>query len=113
MKNEILKIGQERIIKIPITIKGVLSEENIEIKPGDRVLIMKNGLKFLTGNARGKQTFEEREEKLDFDIENISKRILESIKYSIGSEFEELLEGLEIKESMIIEYIEEELENFI
>lgn len=113
MKNEALKIGQERIIKKPLIIKGILSEENIEVKPGDKMLIIKNGLKFLTGNARGKQTFEKREEKLDFDVENISKRILESIKYSIGSEFEELLEDLDVKESMIIEYIEEELENFI
>ena len=109
-----MKIGQEIEIKEPRKLETICGGQIINVKAGDRALITKRGVKYLTGEARGKIVFDKEEKEISYDVENIAKRIAKNLAYDLGQyEFKDYLEEMNLSLEDVINSILEELEEFI
>lgn len=115
-----MKIGQEIIVKEDLTIKSMLSKNIIHIKVGDKALVTKLGIKYLSGEGRGKIKIDNKKDNISgydivsgYDIENISKRIALKIKNEFGYDFDYYLEENELIMQDLIDIIEDELSEYI
>lgn len=109
-----MKIGQEIIVKEDLTIKSMLSKNIIHIKVGDKALVTKLGIKYLSGEGRGKINIDNKKDNISgYDIENISKRIALKIKNEFGYDFDYYLEENELIMQDLIDIIEDELSEYI
>ena len=81
-----MMIGEEIIIQEDKQIKTILTNKVLNVKRGDKALITKEGITYLTGEARGKTEFVNNPENILYDIDNISKIIVRALM----SRFEEL-----------------------
>lgn len=110
-----MKIGQEIIIKEPTQIKSFMGEQVFNIKEGDRALVTKSGLKFLSGEAKRKTLLNEEASKATgYDRNNIAEIIVKAIMSEIGRyEFEEMLEEREMRVDDIIDTVAYKLSDFI
>ncbi|NFT08117.1 hypothetical protein FDF26_13795 [Clostridium botulinum] len=106
-----MKIGQEFKVTEPVKLQMLGGENILNVKVGDRGVVTKFGVKYLTGEARGKIVFDDTEKVIEYDVENISKRIVKSIinRY----EFKEFLEDIEVSEKDLIDNALEELSEYI
>ncbi|MGL6184730.1 MAG: hypothetical protein ACRC1T_05060 [Clostridium chrysemydis] len=85
-----------------------------QVRKGDRILVTKDNLKYLTGDARGKFSYDlDLIDKEQYDVQNISSRIVEVVMSSLGYDFEELMEERDITKEELIEDVFEELDYFI
>ena len=108
------KIGQEIIIDKDKKIESVLGNTVIDVKKGDKALITRNSIKFLTGEARGKIMLLEKEKIEGFDMDNIIKRIAKNVYYELGQYvFDEFLEEMDLSLKDVEDSIYEELSQFI
>lgn len=109
-----MKIGQEITIIEPRQLESICGEKTFNVKEGDKALITKRGVKYLTGEARGKIVFDNEEKVISYDVENIAKRIAKNLSYDLGQcEFEDYLEEMDLTLKDVIDSILEELEEFI
>lgn len=109
-----MKIGEEIIITEPKQLQTIGGNEIYNIKEGDKALVTKEGIKYLTGEAVGKIVFNNEEKEKRYDTKNIAKRIAKNLAYSLGNcEFEDFLEDMELTLDDVISSILEELEEFI
>lgn len=103
-----MKIGQEIKFKNDFKIETLLTNTKLQVKEGDNALVTKNGLKILTGEARGKITnFQESEQIKGYDHENISKMILQRLNNVFG--LEEFAQDEDVDFSEMIDEIEDVL----
>lgn len=109
-----MKIGQEIKITESRQLETLGGGKIVNVKEGDKALVIKNGIKYLTGEARGKIVFDNEERVISYDVENIAKRIAKNLIYDLGHyEFEEYLEDNDMTLQNVINSILEELEEFI
>ena len=109
-----MKIGQEIKITEPRKLETICGGQIINVKEGDKALITKQGIKYLTGEARGKIVFSNEERVASYDVENIAKRIAENLVYDLGQyEFKDYIEEMDLTLKDVINSILEELEEFI
>lgn len=108
-----MKIGQEIIIKENATLGTVLSENIIEVKIGDKAIVTKLGIKYLTGEASGKIKIDNKEDVVTYDVDNISKRIARSIERDFGCDLDSYMEDNEVTIKNLIEIIWDELSEYI
>lgn len=102
-----MKIGQEVKFKNDFKIKEMISGKVLHVKEGDKAIATKNGLKILTGEARGKITEYIDEQPKGFDYMNISKMIFDRLDVVFGLELFLDDEAIDSKEFI------EEIENVI
>lgn len=103
-----MKIGEEVTFKNDFKIETMLSKTVLQVKENDKALVTKNGLKILTGEAKGKITgFAEDDKVYGVDYRNIAKMIFNRIDVLFGLEEYWDYEG--IKESEVIDEIEDVL----
>lgn len=109
-----VKIGEELTIQKDFEIECVLSENKIMVKNGDKGFVSSNGfIHYTTGAARGKMqkiSFDNFEIK-GYDTKNISKLIWNRLSKQFP--FDETLEEYEIKESDVLEEIEDILSDIL
>lgn len=109
-----MKIGQEIKITESRQLETLGGGKIVNVKEGDKALVIKNGIKYLTGEARGKIVFDNEERVISYDVDNIAKRIAKNLIYDLGHyEFEEYLEDNDLTLQNVINSILEELEEFI
>nr|WP_295684579.1 hypothetical protein [uncultured Lachnoclostridium sp.] len=109
-----MKIGQEIKITESRKLESICGGQILNVKEGDKALITKYGVKYLTGEARGKIVFDNEEKVISYDVENIAKRIAKNLVYDLGQyEFEDYLEEMDLTLKNLIDSILEELEEFI
>lgn len=107
-----MMIGEEIIIQEDKQIKTILTDKVLNVKRGDKALITKRGITYLTGEARGKTEFVNNPENIRYDIDNISKIIVRALM-SRCEELEEYMNDYDIKKSELYECVGDELEKFI
>ncbi len=100
-----MKIGQEVKFKNDFKIKAMISGKVLHVKEGDKAIATKNGLKILTGEARGKITEYIDEQPKGFDYMNISKMIFDRLDAVFGLEL--FLDDEAIDSKEFIEEIED------
>lgn len=109
-----MKIGQEIKITESRKLESICGGQILNVKEGDKALITKYGVKYLTGEARGKIIFNNEEKVINYDVENIAKRIADNLYYDLGHcDFEDYLEEIDLTLNDVINSILEELEQFI
>ncbi|MFR2889142.1 MAG: hypothetical protein ACLTDM_13215 [Clostridium butyricum] len=109
-----MKIGQEITITEPRQLESLSGEKIFNVKEGDKALMTKHGVKYLTGEARGKIVFNSEEKVINYDVENIAKRVADNLFYDLGHcDFEDYLEEIDLTLNDVINSILEELEQFI
>lgn len=109
-----MKIGQEIKITESRKLESICGGQILNVKEGDKALITKHGVKYLTGEARGKIVFDNEEKVISYDVENIAKRIAKNLSYDLGQcEFEDYLEEMDLTLKDVIDSILEELEEFL
>ena len=109
---ENIVIGEEIIVKEDKQIKTILTDKVINVKKGDKAIITKEGITYLTGEARGKSEFFNHKENILYDIENISKIIVRALMHRCEG-IEDYLNDYEVKKSELYECVADELERFI
>lgn len=103
-----MKLGQEVKFTEDFTIKALISGDDLNVKAGDKAIVINRGYQILTGEARGKiLAFEKGEETEGYDYQNIAKRIFNRINAVFGLEM--YLDDEEIEYKEIIEEIEDVL----
>ena len=107
-----MMIGEEIIIQEDKQIKTILTDKVLNVKRGDKALITKEGITYLTGEARGKTEFVNNPENILYDIDNISKIIVRALM-SRFEELEDYMNDYDIKKSELYECVGDELEKFI
>lgn len=115
MKNEVqkFKIGEELIVDQDYELKGCCSEDVIKVRKGDKILVVKQGFKYLTGDAGGKWTIRNDIDKTQFDEKNIALRIVENLINTYGYSFKDFMEEEDIDKRDLVEVVLEELSEFI
>lgn len=115
MSIEKFPIGTDLTVKKEHKLKGFTDNEDIiQVKEGDRVLITKSGLKYLTGAAKGNLTINEHLiDRTNYDIDNITLRITEAIIAFLGEDFKEFMDWHDIKKQELFDEILNELDYFI
>lgn len=108
-----MKIGQEITIKENIFIQTPLGEEVIEVKAGDRAIITKMGVKYITGNAKGKINISDKSKIKGYDVDNISKRVTKALIDNFPGMFEEYMEDYEVTKKDLEEIVYDELKEYI
>ena len=109
-----MKIGDEIFAKEKGYLSSVVGDNVITINPGDKAVVTKTGVKYLTGDARGKYVYKDmRKENLLYNTDNIARRVADNIINSFGYDFKESLEELGISKEDLIDVILEELDEFI
>ncbi len=104
------KIGETLTVQTDCIIEGMIGE-SVEVQKGDKAIVnAKYCIEYLTGNARGKiQRLDKNSFTIQgYDIENISKMIVEKLKYSCM--LENHMENYDLEESYIEEKIAEVLD---
>ena len=107
-----MMIGEEIIIQEDKQIKTVLADKVLNVKRGDKALVTKDGITYLTGEARGKTEFVNNLENILYDIDNISKIIVRALM-SRFEELEDYMNDYDIEKSELYECVGDELEKFI
>ena len=105
-------IGEEIIIQEDKQIKTTLTDKVLNVKRGDKALRTKEGITYLTGEARGKTEFVNNPENILYDIDNISKIIVRALM-SRFEELEDYMNDYDIEKSALYECVGDELEKFI
>ena len=108
-----MKIGQEIKIKENIFIQTPLGEEVIEVKAGDRAIITKMGVKYITGDARNKINMSNKLDVKGYDVDNICKRVTKALIDNFSDVFEEYMEDYEVTKKDLEEIVYDELSEFI
>lgn len=110
-----MKIGQEIIINESTQVKSLVGEQTFNIKEGDRALVTKSGLKFLTGEVKGKTILNEEASKAtEYDRYNIAEIVVKAIMREVGQyEFQDLLDETELRVDDIINEVAYKLSDFI
>lgn len=113
MSDNKFPIGTDLTVDKDYKLKG-FDNNIIQVKEGDRILVTRTGLLYLTGDARGNYTISENLiNKTQYDVQNISFRVVESIISSLGDDFKEFIEEMGITKEELIETVYEELDYFI
>lgn len=102
-----MKIGQEVKFKNDFKIETMISKTVLHVKEGDKAIATKNGLKILTGEARGKITDYIDEQPKGFDYMNISKMIIQRLNNVFN--LEEFAYYEEIRFSEMVDEVEDVL----
>jgi hypothetical protein len=111
--NQKFPIGTDLTVENDYKLKG-FDDSVIQVKKGDQILVTRNGLLYLTGNASGNWTISENLiDKSQYDVQNISFRVVESIISSLGDDFKDFIEEMGITKEELIETVYEELDYFI
>lgn len=111
--NKKFPIGTDLTVDQDYELKG-FDNSVTQVKEGDRILVTRTGLLYLTGNARGNYTISENLiDKTQYDVQNISFRVVESIISSLGDDFKDFIYEMEINKEELIETVYEELDYFI
>lgn len=109
-----MKIGQEIKITESRQLESIGGGQIFNVKEGDKALITKSGIKYLTGEARGKIVFGNEEKVNSYDVENIAQRIAKNLVYTLGNyQFKEYLEDIDLTLKDVTNSILEELEEFL
>lgn len=102
------EIGKEITFKNDFKIETHLSNTVMQIRKGDKAVVMKNGLRILNGEGRGKiVAFNKGDKAEGYDVENISKMILNRL--NVVFNLEEFFENEEIDPDRFAEEIEDVL----
>lgn len=113
MSDNKFPIGTDLTVDKDYKLKG-FDNSITQVKEGDRILVTRTGLLYLTGDARGNYTISENLiNKTQYDVQNISFRVVESIISSLGDDFKEFMEEMGITKEELIETVYEELDYFI
>ncbi|EGT3606866.1 hypothetical protein ACSW9O_15845 (plasmid) [Clostridium perfringens] len=113
MSDNKFPIGADLTVDQAYELKGFDSSIT-QVKKGDRILVTRTGLLYLTGDARGNYTISENLiDKTQYDVQNISYRIVESIISSLGDDFKDFMYEMDIDKKDLIETVYEELDYFI
>lgn len=115
MINEKFPIGSELIAQKDYELKGFSNDEDaIQVKKGDKILVTRRGLEYITGAAIGNLTLNENLiDKTAYDTDNIALRITDTIISFLGEDFKEFIEWHGIEKQELIEEILNELDYFI
>ena len=108
-----MKIGQEITIKENSFIQATFGEEVIEVKTGDKAIITKMGIKYITGDARNKINMSNKLDIKGYDIDNICKRIVKALINNSSDMFEEYMEDYEVTKKDLEEIVYDELKEYI
>ena len=108
-----MKIGQEITIKENSFIQATFGKEVIEVKTGDKAIITKKGIKYITGDARNKINIYDKLDIKGYDIDNICKRIVNALKNNLGYDFEEYLEDSDLSTQDLENIVWDELSEYI
>lgn len=109
-----MKIGEEIRVSEPSQLKTILGEKTFNIKEGDKYLVTKSGIRYLTGEARGKMVFINNKNEVSYDVDNIAKRIATKLANDLGqSYFYDYLEDIDLTLDDVTNFIMEELEEYI
>ncbi|EPB8173098.1 hypothetical protein ACRTAL_002273 [Clostridium perfringens] len=113
MSDNKFPIGTDLTADQDYELKG-FNDDITQVKKGDRILVTRTGLLYLTGDARGNYTISENLiNKTQYDVQNISFRVVESVISSLGDDFKEFIEEMGITKEELIETVYEELDYFI
>lgn len=107
-----MMIGEEIIIQEDKQIKTVLTDKVLNVKKGDKALVTKEGIVYLTGEARGKTEFVNNQETILYDIDNISKIIVRTLINRCEA-LEDYMADYGIEKCELYECVGDELEKFI
>ena len=107
-----MKIGQEITIKENKFIVG-LNDEVIEIKANDKAIITKYGVRYLDGYAKGKINISDKSKIKGYDVDNISKRIVNTLIDNFSYMFEEYMEDYDVNRKDLEEIVHDELNEYI
>ena len=108
-----MKIGQEITIKEDSFIQSIFGEEVIEVKTGDKAIITKKGIKYITGDARNKINIYDKSKIKGYDVDNISKRVTKALIDNFSDMFEEYMEDYEVTKKELEDIVYDELSEFI
>lgn len=113
MSDNKFPIGTDLTVDQNYELKG-FDNSVTQVKKGDRILITRTGLLYLTGDARGNYTISENLiDKTQYDVQNISFRVAETIMSVLGCDFENFIYEMGITKEELIETVYEELDYFI
>ena len=113
MSDNKFPIGTDLTVDQDYELKG-FNDDITQVRKGDRILVTRTGLLYLTGDARGDYTISENLiDKTQYDVQNISFRVVESIISSLGDDFKKFIEERGITKEELIETVYEELDYFI
>ncbi|MBO3356216.1 hypothetical protein [Clostridium perfringens] len=113
MSDNKFPIGTDLTVDQDYELKG-FNDDITQVRKGDRILVTRTGLLYLTGDARGDYTISENLiDKTQYDVQNISFRVVESIISSLGDDFKNFIEERGITKEELIETVYEELDYFI
>ena len=113
MSDNKFPIGTDLTVDQNYELKG-FDNSVIQVKKGDRILVTRTGLLYLTGDARENYTISENLiDKTQYDVQNISYRIVEAIISSLGDDFKDFMYEMDIDKKDLIETVYEELDYFI
>ena len=107
-----MMIGEEIIIQEDKQIKTTLTDKVLNVKRGDKALRTKEGITYLTGEARGKTEFVNNPENILYDIDNISKIIVRTLMNKCGG-LEDYMYDYDIKKSELYECVGDELDKIL
>lgn len=110
-----MKIGEEMIISEPKQLKTILGDKVLNIKKGDKAVVVKGGIRYLTGEARGKIDLSDKESiEDDYDTLNIAKRLTYVLTRELDQfELKEYLDDIGLTMRDLIETVQHELEYYI
>ena len=105
-------IGEEIIIQEDKQIKTAFTDKVLNVKIGDKAIVTKDGITYLTGEARGKTEFVNNPKNILYDIDNISKIIVKAL-INRFEELEDYMSDYNIQKRELYECVGDELEKFI
>lgn len=107
-----MKVGEEIVIEKDTLIETTPSGNVLEIKAGDKAIGTKMGIKYLTGNARGKTNISYASKVKGYDVDNICNRIAKALINNF-TDIEEYMEDYDITTKDLEEVIYDELNEYI
>lgn len=115
MSNEKFPIGAELTVQKDHELKGFTDDQDtIQVKKGDKILVTRRGFEYMTGNAKGNITLnDDLINESEYDVDNITLRITDTIINFLGEDFKEFMEWHDIQKEELAEEILNELDYFI
>lgn len=108
-----MKIGEEIIILKDTLIESTPGGNVLKVKAGDKAIETKMGLKYITGDAKGKINISDKFKIKGYDVDNISKRIVKTLIDNFSDMFEDYLEDFDISKEDLEEIVYDELIQYI